>query len=90
MMQGEEAERGWAELRRMTPVCVCGHGVSMGKVAGIKECPGALWFLLMKKRTRNRMTFHTGRNKCEVTEAALTSINPLLWELSLAGLPEPG
>ena len=61
----------------------------MGKVAGIRECPGALWFL-MKKRTRNRMTFQTGMNKCEVTEAALTAISPLPRVLSLAGLPEPG
>lgn len=47
-------------------------------------------FQPMKMRTRHRMTFQTGKNRCEVTKAALTSVCPLPRAMSPAGLLEPG
>lgn len=66
-----------------------GHGVSVGEAAGMREHPESLWFLPIKMQISNRMTFQTGMNRCEVTEAALTPINPLPRGLSPESLPEP-
>lgn len=57
--------------------CVLVMGSALGEAAGVRERPGAPGFLPVRTRTRNRTTFQTGVNRCEVTEAALTPINPL-------------
>lgn len=87
--EGRGREKLGRNLERMALVYP-GHGVSVGEAAGMREHHETLWFLPMRMRISNRMTFQTSMNRHEVTEAALTSINPLPRGLSPASLPESG
>ncbi len=60
---------GWAGLRQKVPVCARVRGITMDWAAGGGRSSEPSGFLLGRTRTRNRMTFQTDVNMCEVMEA---------------------